>query len=104
MHEFSKLNDRCQRDRGILKRQELPLNPILVIELFDVLGINFIGPFVSSHGMKYILGAVEYVSKWVKAIELSNNEGNSVTIIFKKTIFSRLAHLGPLLVMVDLTF
>lgn len=35
-----------------------PLTPILVIELFDVRGIDFIGPFVSSSGMKYILMVV----------------------------------------------
>ena len=48
-------------------------------ELFDVWGIDFMGPFVSSHGMKYILVAVDYVSKWVEAIALANNEGKSVT-------------------------
>ena len=36
-------------------RQELFLNRNLVIELFDVWGIEFMGLFVSSHGMKYIL-------------------------------------------------
>ena len=35
-HEFSKACDRCQRDRGISRRQELRLNPILVFELFHV--------------------------------------------------------------------
>ena len=34
---------------------------ILVIEFFDVCDIYFIGPFVSSHGMKYILVGVDYV-------------------------------------------
>ena len=71
------------------RKQELPLNPILVIELFDVWGIDFIGPFVSSHGMKYILVAVDYVSKWVDYIALANNEGKSVTMFLKKNIFSR---------------
>ena len=70
------------------KKQELRLNPILVIELFDVWGIDFMSPFVSSHGMKYILVAVDYVSKWVEAIALANNEGNSVTGFIKKNIFS----------------
>ncbi|RAN86287.1 hypothetical protein B5P41_30175, partial [Bacillus sp. SRB_28] len=65
------------------------MNPILVIELFDVWGIDFMGPFVSSHGMKYILVAVDYVSKWVEAVALSNNEGKSVTAFLKKNIFSR---------------
>ena len=52
-------------------------------------GIDFMGPFVSSHGMKYILVAVDYVSKWVEAIALANNEGKSVIAFLKKNIFSR---------------
>ena len=47
------------------------------------------GPFVSSYVMKYILVAVDYVSKWVEAIALSNNEGKSVTAFLKNNIFSR---------------
>ena len=46
------------------------------------------GPFVSSNGMKYILVAVDYVSKWVEAIALANNEGKSVTTFLKMNIFS----------------
>ena len=34
--KFSKACDRCQRDDDISRKQELPLNTILVIELFDV--------------------------------------------------------------------
>ena len=78
-HEFAKACDRCQRDNDISIKQEFPLNSILVIELFYVWGIDFMSPFVSSHGMKYILVAADYVSKWVKAIALANNEEKSVT-------------------------
>ena len=46
------------------------MTPILEVELFDVWGIDFIGPFVSSYGQKYIVVAVDYVSKWVEAVEL----------------------------------
>ena len=60
-----------------------------MIELFDVWDIEFMGPFVSSHGMKYIFMAVDYVSKWVEAIALANNVGKSVTAFLKKNIFSR---------------
>ena len=60
-----------------------------MIELFDVWGIDFMGPFVSSHEMKYILVAVDYVSKWFEDIALANNEGKSVTAFLKKNIFSR---------------
>ena len=72
-----------------MKRQELPLNPILMIDLVDARGIDFMGPFVSSHGIKYILMEVDYVSKWVETISLVNNEGKSVTAFLKKNIFSR---------------
>ena len=47
------------------------------------------GRFVSSHGIKYILVEVDYVSKWVEAIALTNNEGKSVTAFLKKNIISR---------------
>ena len=63
------------------------MNPILVIELFDVWGIDFMGPFLSFDGMKYILVAVDYVSKWVEAIELANNKGMSECIFEKEQLF-----------------
>ena len=47
------------------------------------------GLFESSHGMKFIIVAVDYVSKWVEAITLANNEGKSVNAFLKKNIFSR---------------
>lgn len=43
------------------------MTPILEVELFDIWGVEFMGPFVSSYRQKYIVGAVYYVSKWVKA-------------------------------------
>jgi len=33
----------------------MPLNPIIVIDIFDVWGINFMGPFPNSFGHEYIL-------------------------------------------------
>ncbi|XP_019233590.1 PREDICTED: protein NYNRIN-like [Nicotiana attenuata] len=62
---------------------------VMEIEIFDVWVIDFMGPFVSSCGMKYILVAVDYVSKWVEAIALPNNEARSVTTFLKKNIFTR---------------
>ncbi|XP_069154569.1 uncharacterized protein [Solanum lycopersicum] len=80
--------DLFQRNGGVCRRQELPLNPILVFDLFDVWGIDFVGHFLSSHGMKYIIMVVDYGSKWVEAITLANNEGKSVIAFLKKNIFS----------------
>ncbi|XP_069148090.1 uncharacterized protein [Solanum lycopersicum] len=96
-HEFAKECDRCQRDGGISTKQELPLNPILVIEIFDVWGIDFMAPFVSSLGMNYILVAVDCVSKLVEVIALANNERKSVTTFLKKNIFSRFGTPGAII-------
>jgi hypothetical protein len=46
----------------------MPLNNILEVEIFDVWGIDFMGPFPSSFGNQYILVAIDYVSKWVKPL------------------------------------
>nr|GFB19150.1 hypothetical protein [Tanacetum cinerariifolium] len=61
--ELVKRCDSCQRQGKILKKDEMPQNSIQVCEIFDVWGIDFIGPFPSSKGNKYILVAVDYLSK-----------------------------------------
>ena len=61
--------------------QELPMNSIILIDLFYIWGIDLLGPFVSSYGMKYILVVVDDVSRWVKAISLPNNEGKSHRVL-----------------------
>lgn len=68
-----------------------------MIELFDVWGIEFIGPFVSSNGMKYIFVALEYVSKWVEEVALPNNEGKNVTTFLKRNIFSKFSMLRAII-------
>ncbi|XP_070001918.1 uncharacterized protein [Nicotiana sylvestris] len=87
--ELVKRCDECQRDGGISKKSEMPLTTILEINILDVWGIDFMGPFVSSCGNTYILVAVDYVSKWVEAAALPNNEARSVVDFLKKNIFTR---------------
>ncbi|GJZ61907.1 reverse transcriptase domain-containing protein [Tanacetum coccineum] len=55
-------------------RDEMPQNSIQVYEIFDIWGIDFIGPFPSSRGNKYILVAVDYLSKWVEAKALPTKD------------------------------
>ncbi|GJX36147.1 reverse transcriptase domain-containing protein [Tanacetum coccineum] len=59
--------DTCQRQGKISQRDEMPQNTIQVCEIFDIWGIDFMGPFPSSKGNKYILVAVDYLSKWVES-------------------------------------
>ncbi|KAL4282055.1 hypothetical protein GQ457_03G020930 [Hibiscus cannabinus] len=86
---FCQQCDRCQRTGNISRRNEMPLQNILEVELFDVWGIDFMGPFPSSFGNLYILLAVDYVSKWVEAIATTHNDAKIVQRFIKKNIFTR---------------
>ena len=58
---------RCQHHGGITARDAMPLQNNLQVELFDVWGIDFMGPFPKSYDCEYILVVVDYVSKWVES-------------------------------------
>nr|GEV61499.1 reverse transcriptase domain-containing protein [Tanacetum cinerariifolium] len=73
-HDLVKSCDACQRQRKISQRDEMPQNSIQVCEIFNVWGIDFIGSFPSSRRNKYILVAVDYLSKWVEAKALPTND------------------------------
>ena len=76
--EWVRLCDQCQRMGSISRRHEMPLQGILVVQLFDVWGIDFMGPFLSSLGNLYILLVVDYVFKWVEATACPKNDANTV--------------------------
>ncbi|GKB42862.1 reverse transcriptase domain-containing protein [Tanacetum coccineum] len=65
----------------------MPQNAIQVCEIFDVWGIDFMGPFPSSHGNKYILVAADYLSR-VEAKALPTNDAR-VVVKFLKSLFAR---------------
>ena len=62
-YEFSKTCLRCQVVGNNSKKDMMPLSLILVVEIFYVWRIDFMGPFPPSVDNEYILVAVEYVSK-----------------------------------------
>ncbi|RVW23878.1 Retrovirus-related Pol polyprotein from transposon 17.6 [Vitis vinifera] len=62
-HVMCKECDQCQRLGKLTRRNMMPLNPILIVGVFDVWGIDFMGPFPMSFGHSYILVGVDYVSK-----------------------------------------
>nr|GFA49440.1 reverse transcriptase domain-containing protein [Tanacetum cinerariifolium] len=72
----------------ISQRDKMPQNSIQTFEIFDVWGIDFMGPFPSSRGNKYILVAIDYLSKWVEAKALPTNDAR-VVCKFLKSLFAR---------------
>ena len=97
-HHFCKSCESCQNLGEITHRNMMPLNQILVVEIFDCWGIDFMGPF-PSFGYLYILVAVDYVSKWVEAIPCKKNDHKIVLKFLKEKFCQGLASLGQLLLM-----
>ncbi|CAN6695352.1 unnamed protein product [Malus baccata var. baccata] len=81
--------DKCQRMGNIGARDQMPQVSILNVEIFDVWGIDFMGPFPSSYGFIYFLLAVDYVSKWVEAKATQTNDSKVVADFIRTNIFAR---------------
>ena len=76
-YHFYKSCEKCQRIGNINHKNQMPLTNILVSEIFDIWGIDFMGPFPSSFGNLYILLAVDYVSKWIELTFLWRLDGRT---------------------------
>ncbi|GJR17158.1 reverse transcriptase domain-containing protein [Tanacetum coccineum] len=87
-HTLVHLCKTCQKTGNISKRNEIPLNSIQVCEIFNIWGIDSMGPFSKSYKFEYILVVIDYVSKWAKAQALPTNEARFV-ISFLKELFCR---------------
>ena len=80
---------KCQACIDLRKKYAMPLSPIIEVEIFDLWGIDFMGPFPNSNGFEYILIAVEYMSQWVEAIPTKTNDHQVVVKFIHQHIFSR---------------
>ncbi|XP_022892007.1 uncharacterized protein LOC111406875 [Olea europaea var. sylvestris] len=81
--------ERYQKLGAISHSNMMPLNPILVVEVFDCWCIDFTGPFPSSFSYLYIIVAVDYVSKWVEAVVCGANDNKTVVKFLKENALSR---------------
>ncbi len=83
--------DTCQWTEKPLKRDFMPLNPSHVQELFERWGLDFIGPLRVSktRRCRYIVVAMEYLTKWVEARALPDNSTVSTTRFIYEQIITR---------------
>ena len=88
-HQFVSTCEKCQRMGSISRKDEPPISSILEVELFDLWGIDFMGPFPLSFNNLYILLAIDYVSKWVEAIPTRTNGTSVVAKFLCSHIFTR---------------
>ena len=62
----------------------MPLKSNLQVKIFDVWGVDFMGPFPMLGQCEYILVVVDYVSKWVKALPCVVADSRSSKECFRK--------------------
>ena len=74
---------------NINKRNEMSLQGIMVVQIFDVWGIDFMGPFPPSFGNLYIILAMDYVFIWVEAIACPINDANTIVGFIQINILAR---------------
>ncbi|KAH9802719.1 hypothetical protein KPL71_001504 [Citrus sinensis] len=78
-----------KRTGNLGPKNQMPQSLILIVEIFVVWGIDFMGPFPSSFGNFYIVLTVDYVSKWVKAKATRTNDSKVMVDFIKSNIFTR---------------
>ncbi|GJW53471.1 reverse transcriptase domain-containing protein [Tanacetum coccineum] len=89
-HDFVTRCDICQRQGKISQRDEMPQNSISLRNPLAFGALNFMGPFRLQEGNKYILVAVDYLSKWVEAKKrFPTIVPELLSNFFIKLIFSR---------------
>ncbi|CAN6465240.1 unnamed protein product [Victoria cruziana] len=69
----------------------MPLTPILVVDVFNIWGIDFMGPFPPSFGYLYILVVVDYVSKWVEVVAVRTKDHKVASLLRKYSVHHRIA-------------
>ncbi|XP_052291919.1 uncharacterized protein LOC127900755 [Citrus sinensis] len=86
-----------KRTGSLGPRNQMPQFLILIVKIFYVWGIDFMGPFPSSFGNLYIVLAVDYVSKWVKATATQIDDFKVVVDFIKCNIFVRFGMLKAII-------
>ncbi|GKE02610.1 reverse transcriptase domain-containing protein [Tanacetum coccineum] len=85
-HTQVRMCEDCQKTGNISKRNAMPLKNIQVCEIFDIWGIDFMGPFPKSYKFEYILVVIDYVSKRAEAQALPINNARVVITFLKKLL------------------
>ena len=80
---------KCQTRKAAAIRNPGYLQPLVVDDLFDKVGIDVLGPFVKAHGKEYIIVAIDYYSKWVEAQATSSFSAQVTAKFLITNIFCR---------------
>ena len=88
-HLYCKSCPKCQQFEKISRRNVMHLSYIIIVEIFDVWAINFMGLVPSYFGNEYTLLVVDYMSTWVEAVPTRTIEARIIVKFFRENIFSK---------------
>lgn len=90
-HDYTKRCDACQRYARNDLRMELPLHVSLPLVPFEKWGLDYIGEIhpSSTSGMKHIVVATEYLTKWAEARAVKTNDAKSAASFLFEQVITR---------------
>ena len=73
-----------------IQRDEMPLQPQVLIEPFERWDLDFVGPITpTSKGKSYILVCTDYVTKWIEAKALPRATEQAIIDFLYENTFTR---------------
>ncbi|XP_056697559.1 uncharacterized protein [Spinacia oleracea] len=85
---------KCQRFSHLIRRPAQRLTPITIPIPFAKWGMDLLGPYMTAPGgLRYVIVAVDYFTKWVEAEALKNTKAQDVRAFIWKNIITRFG--GP---------
>ena len=80
----------CQETKRNYAYNPTPLHPLPIVDVFERWHMDILGPLTpSTEGYKYILVCTDWMSRWVEAIPLHNQEAATIAKALHKEIFCR---------------
>ena len=90
--EFVKRCDECQRVKVPIRKDNMPLRPMMGAHAFAKWGIDFVGPInPPAHRTRaqYIIVATDYLTKWVEAKATQKNDARTTALFLYEYVFTR---------------
>ena len=90
--EFVKRCEECQRVKVPIRRDNMPLRPMMGARAFAKWGIDFVGPInppAYRTGAQYIIVATDYLTKWVEAKATQKNDARTTACFLYEYVFTR---------------
>ena len=88
--------DECQRFKAPIRRDEMPLQPMMGARAFAKWGIDFLGPIdppTHRTHAQYIIVATDYVTKWVEAKATQKNDAHTRAKFLYEYVFTGMVYL-----------